>query len=65
MHGTGFWFDFAGQTKRQGEWKHGKRTVWVGKEIEAHVSGFGESNGTKPFVPRKTSRDVNKRTGQK
>lgn len=43
-HGTGVWFDFAKQQKRQGEWLHGKRTVWIAPPIPAFISKYGDQD---------------------
>ena len=55
MHGTGIWYDFKGQYKREGTWVNNKRYSWLGEARDYHVSGYGDPTSTKPTEKRQSN----------
>lgn len=43
QHGTGVFYNFKDQTKRQGEWRLGKRYSWINSPQPTHVTGAKNS----------------------
>ena len=53
-HGAAVWYNYADQTKRQGEWAHGKRVAWLSQPVPCEVLANGEITDAATSDQRKT-----------